>query len=136
MENSIILVPCQLEKQDCLWSVIPPTTEIRCLNCEESLLQSLEVKVVREESLYFQVARFFFVSGKTRNITISVVNALTCLANFSERIPLFCSPPTFLTTRVEVPCRRHDEELIINSRKCRMFIIIPSNHQNMSKNSV
>ena len=35
----------QLEKQDCLW----------CLNCVESLLQSLEVRVVREESFCFQV---------------------------------------------------------------------------------
>ena len=54
MENSTILVPCKLEKQDCLWSVIPLTTELRCLNCVESLLQ-LEVRVVREESLCFQV---------------------------------------------------------------------------------
>ena len=29
--------------------------------------------------------------------TILVVHALACLENFSERIPLFCSPPTFLT---------------------------------------
>ena len=50
MKNSTILVPCQFEKQDCLWSAIPLTTELRCLNCVESLLQSLEVRVVREES--------------------------------------------------------------------------------------
>ena len=55
MENSTILVPCKLEKQDCLWSVISLTTELRCLNCVGSLLQSLEVRVVREESLCFQV---------------------------------------------------------------------------------
>ena len=55
MENSTILVPCQFEKQDCLWSAIPLNTELRCLNCVESLLQSLEVRVVREESLCFQV---------------------------------------------------------------------------------
>ena len=55
MENSTILVPCKLEKQDCLWSVIPLTTELRCLNCVESLLQSLEVRVLREESLCLQV---------------------------------------------------------------------------------
>ena len=54
MKNSTILVPCKLEKQDCLLSVIPLTTELRCLNCVESLLQSLEVSVVREESLCFQ----------------------------------------------------------------------------------
>ena len=45
----------QLEKQDRLWCVIPPTTALRCLSCVESLLQSLEVRVVREESLCFQV---------------------------------------------------------------------------------
>ena len=31
------------------------STNHRCLNCVESLLQSLEVRVVREESLCFQV---------------------------------------------------------------------------------
>ena len=68
--------------------------------------------------------------------TISVVHPVACLANFSEWISLFCSPPTFMTTSSRNACRRHDEELIINSRKYRMFIIIPSNHQNMSRNTI
>ena len=41
MENSTILVPCQLEKQDWVLMVCDswPTTELTRLNCVESLLQ-------------------------------------------------------------------------------------------------
>ena len=35
--------------------IVCDSTNHRCLNCVESLLQSLEVRVVREESLCFQV---------------------------------------------------------------------------------
>ena len=46
--------------------------------------------------------------------TISVVHALACLANFSERIPLFCSPPTFLTMH-------HADRLILGNTGCLLL---------------
>ena len=73
---------------------------------------------------------------------ISVVHALTWLANLSERIrerkplhsPFFLSP-TFARNllRTSYPSFK---ELINNSRKYRIFFILRSNHQNMSRNSI
>ena len=79
-------------------------------------------------------------------LNISVVHAPAYLANFSERIrerkllhsSFFTLALIFidhLTRKCLPPSYRPSfKELIYNSRKYRMFFILPSSHQNMSRN--
>ena len=78
--------------------------------------------------------------GYTNIQTISVVYALACLANVSkwinERessfIPLFCSRSDFLDHLAQKPLPQAGHLFLLQ----RTDFILPSNHQNMSRNSI
>ena len=111
-----------------LWAVKRPTSLLN-LFCANSPGVGVLLYLSEHESVCYSFVTRMSVHKYSNNFR---VHALACLANFSERIFSFLLSPDFLDhlerKRLPPPWR--------NSQKYRMFIIILSNHQNMSRNTM